>query len=102
MEVRGPDNELRFVISQISLCGLCVSAVRLLWLRLCRAMEIVASKNRHEFHEDDHCDLDVIGLKYNLGSTSLLGCGALVGACDLACLHGASSARPAPDSAGRS
>ena len=33
---------------------------------LCRAVEFVANKTDHEFHEfheNDHCHLDVIGLK---------------------------------------
>ena len=28
-------------------------------------VEFVANKADHEFHENYHCDLDVIGLKYN-------------------------------------
>ena len=28
-------------------------------------MEFVASKSRHEFHENDHCHLDLVGLKYD-------------------------------------
>jgi len=31
-------------------------------------VEFVASKKRHEFHENDHCDLDAIGSKYNFKS----------------------------------
>ena len=28
-------------------------------------MEFVASKKRHEFHENDHCDLNAIGSKFS-------------------------------------
>ncbi|PYU92756.1 MAG: hypothetical protein DMG08_11935 [Acidobacteria bacterium] len=32
-------------------------------------MEFVASKKRHEFHENDPCDLDAIGSKYKFSES---------------------------------
>ena len=43
------------------------------WLRLGCIVEFVANKTDHEFHEfheNDRCHLDVIGLKYNFFAVS--------------------------------